>query len=242
MHMRDKYRDGLRTLVEPALRDLGFKGGRGRWSIASPQTRDMGLVEFQSDHPKHMDVASFTVNIGIVAAPIEDFYAYRSGGKRRPARALDGIWSRRLTPGDSWWMCQPTSPTATSVPAPPELRLHWWGAATEAHLACAFEDVMKQLETDAAPQLRRLLDRHELIASIEAGLDEDADRAGSLRHLALLFADEGRTKDDERVLTAAANDPHGTASSRNQARASQKTLYAWIRDSTVVGHADGESG
>lgn len=123
MHARERYTQMLRDRVTPGLRQLGFRGGRGRYRLPTP-CGDYALLGFQRSIWNDEQVCEFTVNVArygraawqqareqapeLPAAPNpSDYYGFYG----------DLGWQERLGhlmpySHDHWWGFDPSSDRA----------------------------------------------------------------------------------------------------------------------------------
>ena len=92
--MQHAYAELLKVHVGPALRTLGFKGSRGKYSFVSGEYR--ADIDFQKSVHSTRDVVLFTINLGVTHQEASDHYweaVVKGFGPSAQIKVrTDGIW------------------------------------------------------------------------------------------------------------------------------------------------------
>jgi hypothetical protein len=173
----DSLNSVLRTSVGPTLRDDGFKGSGGQWTLAAPNG-DLAIVNVQRSQHNSQDEVRCIVNLAVVPAP---WWAWERSRKplTKTPKEHDGLWRDRLDArGGS-----------------KHGKEEWWLVRDEATAEKAARDMIVQLTTAGVPKLRRLLDRQAMLDALRCGdvgfLRGEAARTLSDVGRAVILADEG---------------------------------------------------
>ena len=200
------YRTMLRDIIGPALRRHGFKGSAPNWVLVA-DNGDRAIVNVQSSAWNSADEVRFYVNLAVVPSPWWSWAQHESpelAGKK--PKQQHGLWQQRL---------EETQP---------------WSVVDDASAQNCGADVVDKLEHQAIPVLRRLIDRHEMIASIRAGdcgeIRGPDDQIYFDRALAIVISDNGPSQELDQLLAqlAAEENPHATTENQE--------IVAWIQAHT----------
>lgn len=203
------FRAMMRDEVGPALRPIGFTRSGTTWTLKTPNN-DVAVVNAQSSRSSTADEVHFVLNLAVAPEP---WRAWRNTFLRRQAprtpKEHDGLWRDRLHPGPG-------------VPRHEHGTESWWVIRDERDARGCADDVVGQLIQHAVPQLRQLLDRDALLATVRAGnfgfLHGDATVA-----VAVLLSDYGPSPELDDLLTRIATDPDDRHRDHNA------RLIEWIR-------------
>jgi Domain of unknown function (DUF4304) len=201
----DIYRCMLRDVVGPAIRAAGFKGSAPTWTFASP-SGDLAIVNAQASSFSSARETRFVINLAVVPEP---WWSYRQSlfTRRRPrASPADGLWWDRLHPFSGPYRPGPE---------------RWWLVTDETSAAAAGADVVNQLQIDAVPLLKRLVDREQMLASVRRG-DFGFLQSDPRGPLAVLLAAAGPSDELAALLSELSSDDEPM-------RARYHPLVEWCR-------------
>lgn len=210
MDARDLFRDQLRTILGPALREQGFAGSGSNWRKRNPQG-DWACINIQKSAWGSANSVSAYINLSINPLPAHLFGAWSVGRvpPKQPSTA-GGLWRSRLQP--------PVSDSGR--------RIQTWNFEDGASGVAVVIAMSDALRSEGVPVLNRLLERRvllDLLADATATQVEGGHLMVWSRTAmrALLLSDDGPDEELEAVLhqldAEARNQPDESFSMRLQA-------------------------
>ncbi len=123
------------------------------WQLTSPDS-DRAIVNAQSSAFNSREKLRFIINLAVIPQPWWDWQQFRGDiGNAKSPKAYHGLWNIRLQ---------------STLDGDQRGSEAWWSVIDTSTATAAAEDVVNQLKTVGVPQLRHLLDRQALLASIRA--------------------------------------------------------------------------
>ena len=218
MTAQQGLRLGLKEILAPAVRAVGYKGSGITWRKANAQG-DLAIVNVQSSMFSIATRLDCVVNLSLAPAPWISWLNHRQTRQPKSVGESYGMYRRRLHP----------------TGAAPGIDT-WWEITRADAAADAVRDMTAQLADDGLPMLERLLDRSNLLAAVRAGDLGDFSHASgdsfdpfAARCEIVLLADAGDSDEVESLLARLAAHPVGAGFDVEMLRNHDAELAAWAR-------------